>query len=85
MLDTVAPGGNGCPKNGLVAKNKLIPSSYLNSIRLRFVKRKTEDKRTIITNKNRFERRIFLSIALINTVVQIIHVLSYNIFKQKFL
>ena len=44
ILDTVAPGGNGCPKNGLVAKNKLMPSSDLNSIRSRFVMRKMAEK-----------------------------------------
>ena len=47
MLDTVPPGGNGCPKIGLEAKNKLIPSSALNSMRSRFVSLNIDAKRNI--------------------------------------
>src|SRR3989344_1876326 len=48
-LDTVPPGANPCPKIGLEERNRLIPSSALNSIRSKFV---------ILNNKDRERIRI---------------------------
>lgn len=43
-LDTDPPGANPCPKTGLEERNRLIPSSALNSIRPRLVTLKRRAK-----------------------------------------
>ena len=70
MLDTVPPGGNGCPKIGLEVKNKLIPSSALNSMRSRFVSLNIDAKiRTKINKKFFLRRSILVGYLMYNTII----------------
>ncbi len=50
-LDTVAPGGKGCPKSGREAKKRLIASSVLNSMVWGKMSRKTA-ARSVMNRKS---------------------------------